>query len=166
MNLEELQIKISIELKDLEKQLKSVTKSIDKSIGPKTTKKLMQDNYRVIKAESIAINRELNKAFEVDYKSFNNNLNAAMNQAKLTVRSACNDIRRELNNALNVKANIRVSASASVSNQGGSSRNNNAAAITASSQYTGAMITKAVNEMIKVNNANTKRLEGTIDIVE
>ena len=163
MNLEELQIKVSIELKDLEKQLKNLTKSIDKSIGPKATEKLMRENHKIIQRESLAINKTLNKAFDVDYKSFNNNLNAAMNQAKLTVRSACNDIRRELNNALNVKANIRVSASASVSNQGGSSRNNNAAAITASSQYTGAMITKAVNEMIKVNNANTKRLEGTID---
>lgn len=161
MNLEELQIKVSIELKDLEKQLKNLTKSIDKTLGPKATEKLMRENHKIIQRESLAINKTLNKAFDVDYKSFNNNLNAAMNQAKLTVRSACNDIRRELNNALNVKANIRVSASASMSNQGGAS--NNSTAIAASSQYTGAMITKAVNEMIKVNNANTKRLEGTID---
>ena len=164
MNLEELQIKVSIELKDLEKQLKSITKSIDKTLGPKTTKKLMQDNYRVIKAESIAINRELNKAFEVDYKKFNTNLNAAMNQAKLTVRSACNDIRRELNNALNVKANIRVTGKTSIDGSAtGSSGSTTTASSMASSQYIGAMIIKATNAIIKNDNSNTSRLENTIN---
>ena len=163
MNLEELQIKISIELKELEKQLKSITKSIDKTLGPKTTKKLMQDNYRVIKAESIAINRELNKAFEVDYKSFNNNLNAAMNQAKLTVRSACNDIRRELNSALNVKANIRVTGKTSIDGSATGSSGSTTASSMASSQYIGAMIIKATNAIIKNDNSNTSRLENTIN---
>ena len=164
MNLEELQIKISIELKDLEKQLKSITKSIDKTLGPKTTKKLMQDNHRVIKAESMAINKTLNKAFDVDYKSFNNNLNAAMNQAKLTVRSACNDIRRELNSALNVKANIRVTGKTSLNGSvTGKSSDSTTASSMASSQYIGAMIIKATNAIIKVNNANTTKLEQAIN---
>ena len=165
MNLEELQIKISLELKDLEKQLKSVTKSIDKSIGPKTTKKLMQDNYRVIKAESIAINRELNKAFEVDYKKFNANLNSAMNQAKLTVRSACNDIRRELNNALNVKANIRITGKTSITGSTATGKTDpTAASNMASSQYIGAMIIKATNAILAKNNANTLQLKQEIKI--
>ena len=164
MNLEELQIKVSIELKDLEKQLKSITKSIDKTLGPKTTKKLMQDNHRVIKNESIAINKTLNKAFEVDYKKFNTNLNSAMNQAKLTVRSACNDIRRELNNALNVKANIRVTGKTSINGSvTGSSSGSTTASSMASSQYIGAMIIKATNAILKNNNANTSRLENSLN---
>ena len=163
MNLEELQIKISIELKELEKQLKSITKSIDKTLGPKTTKKLMQDNHRVIKAESIAINKTLNKAFEVDYKSFNNNLNAAMNQAKLTVRSACNDIRRELNSALNVKANIRVTGKTSIDSSITGSSGSTTASSMVSSQYIGAMIIKATNTIIKANNTNTAKLEQAIN---
>ena len=164
MNLEELQIKVSIELKDLEKQLKSITKSIDKTLGPQTTKRLMQSTHRVIKNESLAINKTLNKAFEVDYKSFNNNLNAAMNQAKLTVRSACNDIRRELNSALNVKANIRVTGKTSLNGSvAGSSGSTTTASSMASSQYIGAMIIKATNAIIKVNNANTTKLEQAIN---
>ena len=163
MNLEELQIKVSIELKDLEKQLKSITKSIDKTLGPQTTKRLMQSTHRVIKNESLAINKTLNKAFEVDYKSFNNNLNAAMNQAKLTVRSACNDIRRELNSALNVKANIRVTGKTSIDGSAtGKSSGSTTASSMASSQYIGAMIIKATNEVIKVNNTNAKRLESSL----
>ena len=164
MNLEELQIKVSIELKDLEKQLKSITKSIDKTLGPQTTKRLMQNTHRVIKNESIAINKTLNKAFEVDYKKFNTNLNAAMNQAKLTVRSACNDIRRELNAALNVKANIRVTGKTSIDGSvTGSSGSTTTASSMASSQYIGAMIIKATNAIIKNDNSNTSRLENTIN---
>ena len=163
MNLEELQIKISIELKDLEKQLKSITKSIDKTLGPKTTKKLMQDNHRVIKAESIAINKTLNKAFDVDYKKFNTNLNSAMNQAKLTVRSACNDIRRELNNALNVKANIRVTGKTSLTGSSAGKSDPTATSNMASSQYIGAMIIKATNAILKDNASNTKRLEDSLN---
>ena len=163
MNLEELQIKVSIELKDLEKQLKSITKSIDKTLGPKATEKLMKDNHRIIKRESLAINKTLNKAFDVDYKSFNNNLNAAMNQAKLTVRSACNDIRRELNNALNVKANIRVTGKTSITGSAtGKSSDSTAASSMASSQYIGAMIIKATNAIIANNNTNTAKLESSL----
>ena len=164
MNLDELQIKVSIELKDLEKQLNKLTKSIDKTLGPKTMKKLMQDNHRVIKTESLAINKTLNKAFEVDFKKFNTNLNSAMNQAKLTVRSACNDIRRELNAALNVKANIRVTGKTSITGSAtGSSSGSTVASSMASSQYLGAMIIKATNAIIKVNNANTTKLEQAIN---
>ena len=165
MNLEELQIKISIELKDLEKQLKDITRNIDKTLGPKTTKKLMQDNHRVIKAESIAINKTLNKAFDVDYKKFNANLNAAMNQAKLTVRSACNDIRRELNSALNVKANIRVTGKTSLTGSTATGKTDpTAASNMASSQYIGAMIIKATNAILAKNNANTLQLKQEIKI--
>ena len=164
MNLEELQIKVSIELKDLEKQLKSITKSIDKTLGPKATEKLMKDNHRIIQRESLAINKTLNKAFDVDYKKFNANLNAAMSQAKLTVRSACNDIRRELNSALNVKANIRVIGKTSIDGSAtGKSSGSNVASNMASSQYIGAMIIKSTNEVIKVNNANTAKLEQAIN---
>ena len=163
MNLEELQIKVSIELKDLEKQLKDITRNIDKTLGPKTMKKLMQDNHRVIKTESMAINKTLNKAFEVDYKKFNANLNSAMNQAKLTVRSACNDIRRELNDALNVKANIRVTGKTSITGSAtGKSSDSTTASSMASSQYIGAMIIKATNAIIANNNANTSKLESSL----
>lgn len=193
MNLDELQIKISIELDDLNKQLKSITKDIDNTLGPKATKKLMADNNKVIKSgfrdmnktaktsvkqmhkditkefESMSkdISKSLNKAFELDMRKFNSNLTKSMNDAKSTVRSACNDIRRELNAALNVKANIKVNASASVSsNNNVTSSSSTAAAIMQSSQYTGAMITKAVNEMIKVSTANTTRIEASIKHIE
>lgn len=193
MNLDELQIKISIELDDLNKQLKSITKDIDNTLGPKATKKLMADNNKVIKSgfrdmnktaktsvkqmhkditkefESMSkdISKSLNKAFELDMRKFNSNLTKSMNDAKSTVRSACNDIRRELNAALNVKANIKVNASASASsNNNVTSSSSTAAAIMQSSQYTGAMITKAVNEMIKVSTANTARIEASIKHIE
>lgn len=39
MNLEELQIKIGIELKELNKQLKQASDDINKTLGPKATKK-------------------------------------------------------------------------------------------------------------------------------
>ena len=193
MNLDELQIKISIELDDLNKQLKSITKDIDNTLGPKATKKLMADNNKVIKSgfrdmnktaktsvkqmhkditkefESMSkdISKSLNKAFELDMRKFNSNLTKSMNDAKSTVRSACNDIRRELNAALNVKANIKVNASASASsNNNVTSSSSTAAAIMQSSQYTGAMITKAVNEMIKVSTANTAHIEASIKHIE
>ena len=192
MNLEELQIKIGIELKELNKQLKKASDDINKTLGPKATKKMMADNNKVIKDgfkemektartsakqmrkdvskefESMSkdISKSLNKAFELDMRKFNSNLTKSMNDAKSTVRSACNDIRRELNAALNVKANIRVNASASASGSNAASRHTETAAIIQSSQYTGAMITKAVNEMIKTNNANTARIESTIKHIE
>ena len=192
MNLEELQIKIGIELKELNKQLKKASDDINEYIGPKATKKMMTDNNKIIKdgfkgMEKVAktsakqirkdvtkefdnmskdINKSLNKAFDIDMRKFNSNLNQSMNDAKSTVKSACNDIRRELNAALNVKANIKVNASASASGSNAASRHTETAAIIQSSQYTGAMITKAVNEMIKTNNANTVRLESTIKHIE
>ena len=192
MNLEELQIKIGIELKELNKQLKKASDDINDVLGPKATKKMMTDNNKVIKdgfkdmgkvaktsAKQIRkdvtkefdnmskdINKSLNKAFDIDMRKFNSNLNQSMNDAKSTVKSACNDIRRELNAALNVKANIKVNASASASGSNAASRHTETAAIIQSSQYTGAMITKAVNEMIKTNNANTARIESTIKHIE
>ena len=192
MNLEELQIKIGIELKELNKQLKKASDDINKHIGPKATKKLMADNNKIVKdgfkdmektasasakkmrkevtkefeAMSKDISKSLNKAFELDMSKFNSNLTKSMNDAKTTVRSACNDIRRELNAALNVKANIRVNASASSSGSNVASRSSDAAAIMQSSQYTGAMIAKAVNEMIKVSNANTARIDASIRRIE
>jgi len=192
MNLEELQIKIGIELKELNKQLKKASDDINKHIGPKATKKLMADNNKIVKdgfkdmektasasakkmrkevtkefeAMSKDISKSLNKAFDLDMNKFNKNLTKSMNDAKTTVRSACNDIRRELNAALNIKANVRVNSSVSSSGSNVSSRTSDAAAIMQSSQYTGAMIAKAVNEMIKVNNANTARLEASIRRIE
>ena len=192
MNLEELQIKIGIELKELNKQLKKASDDINDVLGPKATKKMMTDNNKIVKdgfkdmektaktsakqmrkdvskefeAMSKDISKSLNKAFELDMRKFNSNLTQSMNNAKSTVRSACNDIRRELNAALNVKGNIKVNASASASGNSVASRSSDAAAIMQSSQYTGAMITKAVNEMIKVNNANTARLDASIRHIE
>lgn len=192
MNLEELQIKIGIELKELNKQLKKASDDINDVLGPKATKKMMQDNNKVVKDgfkdmektaktsakqmrkevakefESMSkdISKSLNKAFELDMSKFNKNLTQSMNDAKTTVRSACNDIRRELNAALNIKANVRVNSSVSSSGSNATSRTSDAAAIMQSSQYTGAMITKAVNEMIRTNNANTARLESSIRRIE
>ena len=192
MNLEELQIKIGIELKELNKQLKKASDDINEYIGPKATKKMMQDNNKVVKDgfkdmektaktsakqmrkevtkefESMSkdISKSLNKAFELDMSKFNKNLTRSMNDAKTTVRSACNDIRRELNAALNIKANVRVNSSVSSSGSNVASRTSDAAAIMQSSQYTGAMIAKAVNEMIKVSNANTARIEASIRRIE
>lgn len=188
MNLEELQIKIGIELKELNKQLKKASDDINKHIGPKATKKLMADNNKVIKRGlddisrttmysvkkmrkdttkevddmSKDINKSLTKAFDINLTKFNKNIDASMAQAKRSVKNACNDIRRELNAALNVKANINVSASTSAQRQSSSSRSD-AAAIMASSQYTAAMIVKAVNGMIDAENKNTTRLEGAVN---
>lgn len=162
MNLEELKIKISIELKELDKQLNSISKSIDKTLGSKATKKLMQSNHKVIKAESKLINKTLNDAFEVDFTKFNNGLAKTMNQAKRTVQQTCREIRNELNNALNGSGSITVTGKASVSRTSSSQNSANNAAIVQSSQYVGAMITKAVNEMIKANNANTGRIETAL----
>ena len=189
MNLDELQIKISIELDDLNKQLKSITKGIDEALGPKATKKLMADNNKIIKsgltainkttlnlvkksrkdttkeveAMSKDINKSLNKAFDINLTKFNSNITSAMNQARTTVRSACNDIRRELNNALNIRGNIRVTGKASISGSATGSSDANVASTMASSQYIGAMIIKATNAVIKTNNANTRRLEQAIN---
>ena len=189
MNLDELQIKISIELDDLNKQLKSITKGIDEALGPKATKKLMADNNKVVKsgltainkttlnlvkksrkdttkeveAMSKDINKSLTKAFDIDLTKFNSNITSAMNQARITVRSACNDIKRELNAALNIKGNIRVTSKASVSGSATGSSDSNVASNMASSQYIGAMIIKATNAIIKTNNANTRRLEQAIN---
>lgn len=189
MNLDELQIKISIELDDLNKQLKTVTKGIDKALGPKTTKKLMADNNKIIKSGLNAINKTtlnlvkksrkdttkeieamskditktLNKAFDVSFTKLNSNITSAMNQAKMTVRSACNDIRRELNAALNIKGNIRVTSKTSITGSATGSSGSNAASSISSSQYIGAMIIKATNAVIANNNANTTRLEHAID---
>ena len=163
MNLEELQIKVSLDLKDLNKQLKDVTKSINDTLGPQATKRMMVNTHKVIKNESRAINKTLNSAFEIDTRKLNRNITESMNQAKRTVRQACNDIRRELNNALNVRANIKVTASTSVRGSGiSNNKGSDAAAILASSQYTAAMIVKAINAMIDTNNANTIKLEGAI----
>jgi phage-related protein len=174
MNLEELQIKIGIELKELNKQLKQASDDINKTLGPKATKKMMADNNKVIKDgfkimekttkdSAKQINRDLNDAFDIDKTlvKFNKSIDRSMEQAKRSVRSACNDIRRELNAALNVKANINVSASTSAQRQSSSSRSDTAA-IMASSQYTAAMIVKAVNGMIDAENKNTTRLEGAV----
>ena len=49
MNLEELQIKIGIELKELNKQLKKASDDINEHIGPKATKKMMSENNKAIK---------------------------------------------------------------------------------------------------------------------
>jgi hypothetical protein len=163
MNLDELQIKISIELDDLNKQLKNLTKSIEKSIGPKATEKLMKENHRIIKRESIAINKTLNKAFDINLTKFNSNITSAMNQARQTVRSACNDIRRELNAALNINGNIRVTSKTSISGSATGSTNSNSSSSMASSQYIGAMIIKATNAIIKTNNTNTKSINSHID---
>ena len=163
MNLEELQIKVSLDLKDLNKQLKDVTKSINDTLGPQATKRMMVNTHKVIKNESRAINKTLNSAFEIDTRKLNRNITDSMNQAKRTVRQACNDIRRELNNALNIRANIKVTASTSVRGSGiSNNKGSDAAAILASSQYTAAMIVKAINAMIDTNNANTIKLEGAI----
>ena len=190
MNLEELQIKIGIELKELNKQLKKASDDINEHIGPKATKKMMSDNNKAIKRGldeisrttkysmkklhkdttkevddmSKDIHKSLTKAFDIDKTmvKFNKDIDRSMEQAKRSVKSACNDIRKELNAALNVKANIRVSSSTSVSRQNSGSRSDTAA-ILASSQYTAAMIVKAINAMIDTNNKNTTRLENTIN---
>ena len=175
MNLDELKIKVSIELDDLNKQLKNITKSIDKTFGPKTTKKLMDNNNKVIKSGLTAINKttinlvrnsrkditkeidgmskdinkSLNKALDVDFRKFNTSLNSAMNQARRTVKSACNDIRRELNNALNINGTISVTGKASLTGSATSKADPTAASNMASSQYIGAMIIKAANAILK-----------------
>jgi hypothetical protein len=189
MNLDELQIKISIELDDLNKQLKTVTKGIDKALGPKATKKLMADNNKIVKSGLTSINKTtlnlvkksrkdttkeieamskditktLNKAFDVSFTKLNSNITSAMNQAKMTVRSACNDIRRELNAALNINGNIRVTSKTSITGSATGSSGSNAASSISSGQYIGAMIIKATNAVIANNNANTTRLEHAID---
>ena len=188
MNLEELQIKIGIELKELNKQLKKASDDINEYLGPKATKKMMADNNKAIKrgldeirrttkysikqmrkdtTEEIDdmskdIHKSLTKAFDIDKAmvKFNKNIDSSMAQAKRSVKSACNDIRRELNAALNVNANIRVSTSAQ--RQSSSSRGDTASII-ASVQHNGAMIVKAINGMIDTNNKNTVRLEGAIN---
>ena len=190
MNLEELQIKIGIELKELNKQLKKASDDINEYIGPKATKKMMSDNNKAIKRGldeisrttkysmkklhkdttkevddmSKDINKSLTEAFDIDKTlvKFNKDINRSMEQAKRSVRSACNDIRRELNAALNIKANIRVSASTSASRQSSGSRGDTASII-ASVQYNGAMIVKAINGMININIKNTIRLENAIN---
>ncbi len=162
MNLDELKIKVSIDLDDFNKQLSAITKGIDKAFGPKATKKMMQANHKIIKKESAEINKTLNKAFEIDLTKFNTNLNKAMNQAKRTVQQTCREIRSEINSAFDIKGTVRITGKASVSNSSSSQRSAESAAIVQSSQYTGAMINKAVNEMIKTNNANTTRLETAI----
>ena len=176
MNLEELQIKIGIELKELNKQLKQASDDINKTLGPKATKKMMTDNNKVIKDgfkvmekttkdSAKQINRDLNNAFDISKTmvKFNRDIDRAMGQAKRSVRSACNDIRRELNAALNVNANIRVSASASTTQRQNFGSRANTAAMVSSNQYTAAMIVKAINGMISAENKNTGRLEGAIN---
>lgn len=189
MNLDELQIKISIELDDLNKQLKTLTKDIDKALGPKATKKLMADNNKIIKngltainkttlnlvkksrkdttkeidAMSKDINKSLTKAFDINLTKFNSNITSAMNQARQTVKSACNDIRRELNAALNINGNIRVTSKTTISGSAAGSSGSNIASTMASSQYIGAMIIKATNAVIKDNRTNAKRIESKID---
>ena len=162
MNLDELKIKVSIDLNDFNKQLSAITKGIDKAFGPKATKKMMQANHKIIKKESAEINKTLNQAFELDFAKFNTNLNKAMNQAKRTVQQTCREIRSEINSAFDIKGTVRITGKASVSNSSSSQRSAESAAIVQSSQYTGAMINKAVNEMIRTNNANTTRLETAI----
>ena len=162
MNLDELKIKVSIDLDDFNKQLSAITKGIDKAFGPKATKKIMQANHKIIKKESAEINKTLNQAFELDFAKFNTNLNKAMNQAKRTVQQTCREIRSEINSAFDIKGTVRITGKASVSNSSSSQRSAESAAIVQSSQYTGAMINKAVNEMIRTNNANTTRIETAI----
>ena len=162
MNLDELKIKVSIDLDDFNKQLSAITKGIDKAFGPKVTKKMMQANHKIIKKESAEINKTLNQAFELDFTKFNTNLNKAMNQAKRTVQQTCREIRSEINSAFDIKGTVRITGKASVSNSSSSQRSSESAAIIQSSQYTGAMINKAVNEMIRTNNTNTTRIEAAI----
>ena len=162
MNLDELKIKVSIDLDDFNKQLSAITKGIDKAFGPKVTKKMMQANHKIIKKESAEINKTLNQAFELDFAKFNTNLNKAMNQAKRTVQQTCREIRSEINSAFDIKGTVRITGKASVSNSSSSQRSSESAAIIQSSQYTGAMINKAVNEMIRTNNTNTTRIEAAI----
>ena len=162
MNLDELKIKVSIDLDDFNKQLSAITKGIDKAFGPKATKKIMQANHKIIKKESAEINKTLNQAFELDFAKFNTNLNKAMNQAKRTVQQTCREIRSEINSAFDIKGTVRITGKASVSNSSSSQRSAESTAIVQSSQYTGAMINKAVNEMIRTNNANTTRIETAI----
>jgi tetratricopeptide (TPR) repeat protein len=176
MNLEELQIKIGIELKELNKQLKKASDDINEYLGPKATKKMMADNNKVIKdgfkimekttkTSAKQINKDLNDAFDIDKTlvKFNKSIDRSMEQAKRSVRSACNDIRRELNAALNVNANIRVSASASTTQRQSFGSRANTAAMVSSNQYTAAMMVKAINGMISAENKNTGRLEGAIN---
>ena len=175
MNLEELQIKIGIELKELNKQLKKASDDINDILGPKATKKMMSDNNKVIKdgfkvmekttkTSAKQINKDLNDAFDIDKTlvKFNKSIDHSMEQAKISVRNACNDIRRELNSALNINTNIKVNASASMSGQNASSRAGTAAMIT-SNQHAAAMMVKAINGMIDTDNKNTGRLEGAIN---
>ena len=100
MNLEELQIKIGIELKELNKQLKQASDDINKTLGPKATKKMMTDNNKVIKDgfkvmekttkdSAKQINRDLNNAFDISKTmvKFNRDIDRAMEQAKRSVRT-------------------------------------------------------------------------------
>jgi phage-related protein len=159
MNLDELKIKISIELDDLNSQLNDITKSINKTFGAKNTKKLMQDNHKVIKSESKDINKTLSEAFD---------LTDAMRDIKRTVRETFSDIRREVNKLksdMNLNGEIRVTGSSSVSNSSQGSAGTGA--IIQSQNYNGAMITKAVNEMKKSNDDNSSRVESSLrDVAE
>ena len=88
MNLDELQIKISIELDDLNKQLKSITKDIDNTLGPKATKKLMADNNKVIKSGFRDMNKtaktsvkQMHKDITKEFESMSKDISKSLNKA-------------------------------------------------------------------------------------
>ena len=161
MNLEELKIKVSLDLKDLNKQLSGISDSINKTFTS-SVKKMAKTADKEVNVMAKDINKTLNKAFTLDSRKFDADVTRTMDKAKRTVRSACKEIRAELNKAFNIDGHIRVTAS-SKSNMTNSSSSNTNSAIAASSQYTGAMIIKATNAIISNNNSNTARLERAIN---
>ena len=165
MNLEELKIKVSLDLKDLNKQLNGISTSINKTFTS-SVKKMSKTTTKEVNIMAKDINKSLNKAFTLDSRKFDADVNRTMNQAKRTVRSACKEIRTELNKAFNIDGHIRVTASSN-SKINNSGSNNSNTAIAASSQYTGAMIIKATNAIIAAitanNNANTQQTISAID---
>ena len=165
MNLEELKIKVSLDLKDLNKQLNGISTSINKTFTS-SVKKMSKTTTKEVNIMAKDINKSLNKAFTLDSRKFDADVNRTMNQAKRTVRSACKEIRTEINKAFNINGHIRITASSN-SKMTNSGSNSNNTAIAASSQYTGAMIIKATNAIISAltsnNNANTQQTISAID---
>ena len=157
MNLEELKIKISIDMKDLNKQLKGVTSSIEKTFDT-SIKKMAKNTNKEVDKLSKDINKSLTEGFTINSRKFNQELNSTMNQAKRTVKQACTDIRREIQSALNAQGKIRITIESSTSGKMTSGSNSKNGASMASAQYTGAMIIKATNAIIAANNANTNRI--------
>jgi phage-related protein len=161
MNLEELKIKVSLDLKDLNKQLSGISDSINKTFTS-SVKKMAKTADKEVNVMAKDINKTLNKAFTLDSRKFDADVTRTMDKAKRTVRSACKEIRAELNKAFNIDGHIRVTASSKskMTNSGSSNTNS---AIAASSQYTGAMIIKATNAIISNNNSNTQQTISAIN---